>query len=206
MPPTKIRFNDARLGEVALSPTQNLTIGRHPDNDIRLNKDDVASRFHCVIEPGPNGTFTLKDLGSRNGTTVNGRSVSTAPLKAGDTVQVGKSAFTVVVEAEAKQRRRVSLSANPERLAPWAAELRTTLDDIPPKASEDELITLINADDTTSQVLESTSDGSLTVRLLLLLSSKGRATDIHLEPKREHLGVRIRVDGGMVHVVDLPIE
>ena len=206
MAKTRIRFKDKRLGEVDLSPTQKYTIGRHPDNDLCLGKDDVASRFHCVIEPGPNGSFLLKDLGSRNGTHVNGKSISTAELKSGDTVQVGKQTFVVYAETPKPRRKRVPLSSQPGKLAPWAQELRATIDDIPPKSSDDEHIVLVNADDTLSPALESSADGSQVVRLLLVLASKGRATDIHLEPKREYLSVRIRVDGGMVHVVDLPNE
>lgn len=206
MPKTKIRFADKKLGEITLSPTQNVTIGRHPDNDICLGKDTVASRFHCVIEPGPRGTFVLKDLGSRNGTHVNGRGISTAELKGGDTVQVGKQTFVVDIEAEPKTRKRIPLSAQTGKLAPWAADLRNTIDDIPPKSSDDEHIVLINADDTPSSALESAADGSQAVKMLLLLASKGRATDIHLEPKREYVSIRVRVDGGMVHVIDLPSE
>ena len=206
MAKTRIRFKDKRLGEVSLAPTQKYTIGRHPDNDLCLGKDDVASRFHCVIEPGPNGAFLLKDLGSRNGTHVNGKAISTAELKGGDTVQVGKQTFVVYAEEAKTRRKRVPLSSQPGKLEPWAQELRTTIADIPPKSSEDEHIALVNADDTVSPALESAADGSQAVRMLLLLSSKGRATDIHLEPKREFLSVRIRVDGGMVHVVDLPSE
>ncbi len=206
MAKTRIRFADKRLGEITLSPTQNLTIGRHPDNDINLGKDDVASRFHCVIEPGTGGSFVIKDLGSRNGTHINGRGISTAELKDGDRVQIGKQEFVVLVESPPAARKRVPLNGRPEKLAPWAAELRSTIDEIPPKGSEDEMIVLVNADDTRSPALESNADGAVAVRMLLLLASKGRATDIHLEPKREFLAVRIRVDGGMVHVIDLPSD
>ncbi len=42
------------------------------------------------------------------------------------------------------------------------------------------------------------------LRLLLLIAARGRATDIHIEPKAHHYHVRMRVDGSMVDVIELP--
>src|SRR5258706_12035851 len=64
-----------------------LTIGRALDNDIRLNSTQV-SRYHCRIERGPEGVW-LTDLGSANGTQVNGVRVDRRRLAAGDRLQVG---------------------------------------------------------------------------------------------------------------------
>ncbi len=64
-----------------------LTIGRALDNDIRLNSTQV-SRYHCRIERGPEGIW-LTDLGSANGTQVNGVRVDRRRLAAGDRLQVG---------------------------------------------------------------------------------------------------------------------
>ena len=50
---------------------EEISIGRHPTNTIRV-RDDRASRKHCVINRGPDGLFYVRDLGSRNGTKVNG--------------------------------------------------------------------------------------------------------------------------------------
>jgi transcriptional regulator with GAF, ATPase, and Fis domain len=64
-----------------------LTIGRALDNDIRLNSTQV-SRYHCRIERGPEGVW-LTDLGSANGTQVNGVRVDRRRLALGDRLQVG---------------------------------------------------------------------------------------------------------------------
>src|SRR5258706_867016 len=64
-----------------------LTLGRALDNDIRLNSTQV-SRYHCRIERGPEGVW-LTDLGSANGTQVNGVRVDRRRLAAGDRLQVG---------------------------------------------------------------------------------------------------------------------
>src|SRR5918997_6949538 len=64
-----------------------LTIGRHAENRVVL-QDDMASRFHCVIERTTGGYF-LRDLGASNGTLVNGRRVEAAMLAPGDVVTGG---------------------------------------------------------------------------------------------------------------------
>ncbi len=55
-----------------------VVLGRHPGCDIRIT-DDTVSRRHARIVPQGNG-FLIEDLGSRNGTYLNGKSV-TAPMR-----------------------------------------------------------------------------------------------------------------------------
>lgn len=71
-----------------------ITIGRHPDNDLAI-KDELASRFHCTIEPDGSGGWRVRDLGSRNGTRVNDAAVTDKALRAGDRVQVGRHVFVM---------------------------------------------------------------------------------------------------------------
>jgi general secretion pathway protein E len=71
-----------------------VTIGRHPDNDIPI-RDELASRFHCTIEPDGKGQWRVRDLGSRNGTRVNDAPIEDRPLRAGDRVQVGRHVFVM---------------------------------------------------------------------------------------------------------------
>ena len=73
----QLQSNQAE-GQVVPLRDRPITIGRHPDNDIVL-QDDLASRFHCVIEPSPAG-FRVRDLGSRNGTRLNDQKISTEML------------------------------------------------------------------------------------------------------------------------------
>jgi general secretion pathway protein E len=44
------------------------------------------------------------------------------------------------------------------------------------------------------------------LRILLLICTRGRATDIHLEPKTDHFQLRVRIDGVMVDVTKLPMD
>lgn len=71
-----------------------VTMGRSNETDVILD-DPYASEFHLRLVSQENGLM-LHDLGSTNGTYVNGRRVS-APtsLKHGDTIQVGKTVMEV---------------------------------------------------------------------------------------------------------------
>jgi pSer/pThr/pTyr-binding forkhead associated (FHA) protein len=78
--------NDGTPAELTLGERP-ITIGRNPDSDIIL-MDEKASRIHCGIRLW-DGEYYLKDLKSRNGTYVNGRSVEVATLKPGDQIRIG---------------------------------------------------------------------------------------------------------------------
>ncbi len=64
-----------------------LGIGRDVDNDVAV-ADPLLSRHHARIV-ARNGRLVLVDLGSRNGTRVNGRAVREAVLGAGDRIELG---------------------------------------------------------------------------------------------------------------------
>ncbi len=71
-------------------------IGRGRDCDLRL-ADSTISRHHCIVRPGT-AEATLVDLGSANGTFLNGQRVrSQAALHTGDEIQVGSSRFVVIL-------------------------------------------------------------------------------------------------------------
>jgi adenylate cyclase len=64
------------------------SLGRHPSNTIQL-LDKIVSKEHCILERRQNG-FTLRDLGSLNGTYINGeRVVGEQDLKHGDDIALG---------------------------------------------------------------------------------------------------------------------
>lgn len=66
-------------------------IGRLENNDIVI-PDPSLSRHHVEIKQSE-GKFRLQDLGSTNGTFLNGRRVSEADLKNGDSISIGKVDF-----------------------------------------------------------------------------------------------------------------
>jgi serine/threonine-protein kinase len=77
-------------------------IGRSEDSQFCLPHDRYFSRHHCLLEIAPPQTF-LRDLGSTNGTFVNGLKVDTAHLKNGDRIQGGETVLEVEVSVPAEE-------------------------------------------------------------------------------------------------------
>lgn len=73
--------------------------GRAPSNTVVL-EDNLASREHAMIRRNASGHCTLNDLGSTNGTWLNGRPVQTpTQLKSGDRIQIGRQIIEFVQAA-----------------------------------------------------------------------------------------------------------
>jgi len=67
------------------------TVGRGPESGVRIDADDFASARHARIDPRPDGVW-VADLGSTNGTFVNGARVTTERvLQPGDVLRVGQT-------------------------------------------------------------------------------------------------------------------
>jgi pSer/pThr/pTyr-binding forkhead associated (FHA) protein len=75
------------------------TIGRLPDNDIRIDNPAVSGH-HSLIINILNDSF-LEDLNSTNGTYVNGVRVTRRALKNGDLVTLGKTEFRFTINPPA---------------------------------------------------------------------------------------------------------
>ncbi|MGE0479098.1 MAG: FHA domain-containing protein [Phycisphaerae bacterium] len=74
------------------------TVGRAIDCTLRVPTGDV-SRKHCEILVGDRDV-TVKDLGSANGTYVNGKRVAESKVAAGDRIQVGPATFVVQINGK----------------------------------------------------------------------------------------------------------
>ncbi len=74
-----------------------VVLGRSRDCDIHV-ADPNVSRRHAEVRPDGNGAYTLVDLGSTNGTELNGKRVSHARLSEGDTITIGQIELTFVRE------------------------------------------------------------------------------------------------------------
>ncbi|MEZ5306129.1 MAG: FHA domain-containing protein [Pyrinomonadaceae bacterium] len=88
------------------SITANVTsFGRVPDNEISFPEDSNVSRFHAEIEKRGDDEFWLLDLGSSNGTLLNGAPVtSETPLSDGDLISLGgSSTFTFRTSADEEE-------------------------------------------------------------------------------------------------------
>ncbi|MGW0337042.1 FHA domain-containing protein [Streptomyces sp. NPDC003011] len=76
-------------------PARTVRIGRADDNDLVID-DLVVSRRHAELRALPDGTYEILDLGSHNGTFLNGLAITRAPIGPGDIVGIGHSAFSLV--------------------------------------------------------------------------------------------------------------
>jgi len=65
-----------------------IKIGRLASAHLCL-EDDRVSRIHSVIEVAPDGRISIIDMGSAEGTFVNGKRVSKGPLSDGDEIKLG---------------------------------------------------------------------------------------------------------------------
>jgi len=90
-----------------------VTVGRDTRHDVVIPAPSI-SRLHAFAKGSPDGTFLLQDMGSTNGTSVNGVSVPARgagpprQLKPGDTVKFGQMEFTFT---DARALREYALQA-----------------------------------------------------------------------------------------------
>ncbi|MFF4830838.1 FHA domain-containing protein [Streptomyces sp. NPDC001315] len=81
-------------GGVHLLHGGQVTIGRSADADVPLDDPDV-SRLHCAVTLAPDGRVSVSDLGSTNGTALDGTRVHTRPVRfaPGALLRIGESAL-----------------------------------------------------------------------------------------------------------------
>ncbi len=75
-----------------------LRLGRSPSADVCID-DRWVSRYHCEIDYEKNA-LTVRDLGSKHGTYLNGQPVKQARLRPGDELSLGLSRFIVQGQSE----------------------------------------------------------------------------------------------------------
>jgi general secretion pathway protein E len=212
MPSMSLTSTDGRGYVVPLNEAP-VTIGRNKDNVLALS-DESASRYHAVVEPDGKGGWRVRDLGSKNGTRINNTKLVNEghPIRSGDNLRVGTHTFTVEADQtfeEVRQEvrsRSLDVDANAGPAANWASDLRHMLELLPPKGEGDQPVQLIDAMNKPSAALAQDTPGPLALRLMVLLASKSRATDIHVEAKHNVASMRMRVDGQMVTICDMPTK
>ena len=80
---------------------ERLTIGRKPTNDIQIENLAVSGEHACIVTILADSF--LEDLGSTNGTLVNGNQIKKHILQNSDVIEIGKYKMKYVVEAAAKE-------------------------------------------------------------------------------------------------------
>lgn len=91
----KVRKAPGELSEIVC--TQPVTSIGRKDVDVRINDLDL-SRKHCAIEILAGTQVVIRDLGSTNGTYLNGKKISSQEIKNGDLIQTGQSLFEVLIQ------------------------------------------------------------------------------------------------------------
>ncbi len=80
-----------------LNTPSETTFGRTSDNDVVILEDSSISRKHCLIRVFEDGSASIEDLGSRNGTSLDGAQLDDKPLQINDgsMVKLGNAEFIV---------------------------------------------------------------------------------------------------------------
>ncbi len=94
MPSWILRSDDDKPVTLRIMPDSVKTVGRTARADFILDAP-LVSRVHCKLKADKSNQLVIEDLGSTNGTQVNGTSVDRAVLKAGDVVTIGRVNLTV---------------------------------------------------------------------------------------------------------------
>jgi pSer/pThr/pTyr-binding forkhead associated (FHA) protein len=95
--PARLTFESGPFaGRIVALPNQMVSVGRAPDNDIVVG-DPATSGRHGRIEVRA-GAFWISDLGSTNGTAVNGEPVIEKQLTHGDLIAIGQNTIRFTLE------------------------------------------------------------------------------------------------------------
>ncbi len=109
MPQIRAKKGFPRGGVFPLGDRE-LTIGRDPESDIRLELDSPASRHHATVYKSAND-WRVKDLDSLNGTELNGTRIKDQTLKTGDTITIGEAVFVFEDSPGSQSSDRARLGA-----------------------------------------------------------------------------------------------
>src|SRR5512142_2065652 len=125
--PTPITLKVFRGDELVRSEQFNreiIKIGRLASAHLCLD-DDKISRIHSVIEVAPDGNLSIIDMGSAEGTFVNGKKISRGALRAGDQITLG--GLRIIVESpEAAAGANAAVEQNVAVSVPVAAAAKRT--------------------------------------------------------------------------------
>jgi pSer/pThr/pTyr-binding forkhead associated (FHA) protein len=126
-------------GEFPLKMNRQVIIGRSSELDMVL-VEDMVSRKHAKISIGP-GKIVIEDLGSTNGTFVNGEKVRQARLKEGDRILIGTSILKLIVQqgglaaelpdAVVKERLEEAAQAQAAKQTSKTSSMMGKIEDIP---------------------------------------------------------------------------
>ncbi len=174
-------------GEYPLADAGELTIGRSSELDMVLI-EDMVSRKHARLTVAPGG-ITIADLGSTNGTFVNGEKVGRAQLKEGDRILIGTNILKLVavtrqpgtpVDVRAAQRSLEASAAAQQTRQGGRTSVQGRLEEVP---LVDLLQLLSTSKKTGSIVIQGYRSGRVDLRAGKVVSATIDA-DPSLRPKK----------------------
>ncbi|MBN1818984.1 MAG: FHA domain-containing protein [Sedimentisphaerales bacterium] len=132
-------------------PNSVTVIGRRQECDLCIPLM-MVSRRHCQLNLDE-GKLTIRDLGSRNGTFVNGERIEEAQIKAGDEIRLGPLEFTVMIDGKpAPEQKTAKLAPAKPAPAPQEKETANLADEFADLDDLDDLDNLINLDEMDSAI------------------------------------------------------
>lgn len=108
---------------------QSISIGRKHDNEIQLNDLTVSGRHALISTLHPDQIF-VEDLGSTNGTLVNGNHIKKVALHHGDIIQAGHHQFTFFTKGEAKYEPTMFIKAEMDETQMVLPEWESSIESI----------------------------------------------------------------------------
>ena len=99
MPKMIVSIDGVVIKEVEISQ-ERTTLGRRPYNDIVIDNLAVSGEHAVVHLHAASGIVEVEDIGSTNGTYVNGKAVQRQALRNGDTIEIGKYKVRFLSEEE----------------------------------------------------------------------------------------------------------
>jgi serine phosphatase RsbU (regulator of sigma subunit)/pSer/pThr/pTyr-binding forkhead associated (FHA) protein len=177
-----------------------VTIGRSSVNDLPI-ADKMLSRQHARIMRDGGAGLTIEDMGSRNGTFVNGERLTAAlPLKSGDRITVG--GVTLKVESESTTRVRIDEIAGEDALdntiLKASAELLRQHTETDPRLPAEQLTKLVDSLRVVNELTIALLRDMSVDELLNFLMDKVFET---LMPDRSVILLRSRATGELVPAV-----
>ena len=206
-----------------------MTIGRSPENTLVL-PDSRASRVHCIVED-IDGHWCVRDMESRNGTTLNGEPLKVIErLNNGDVIKIGRARIHFIDPEAAHLGRLAEVEEDETALddlfpvdvgtvdfdlndmvtedsarARWETKLQEIIDNGTDRGFSEREIDVLDARGIVvhqardeSDHADDTGESTRLFRRLLFAAMRGRATDIHVEPRVDNATIRLRVDGTMI--------
>ena len=124
-------YRDGQLLRTEKFQQEVIKIGRTATSHIVIDDDDLVSKMHVVIDIKSSDEIELIDLGSVQGTYVNGKKVNKCYLRSGDEIQVGNTKLIVQIEEE--EEEGVTEVVKEKRMQPQQVGVSSQLQSTPPQ-------------------------------------------------------------------------